>query len=253
MEAAAEQTTEAFVLAATASPVEQSKIPTIKDSVPITLFAAPFVGGIVQIEAPMRAIQQGVVFSARYLAAEGARRVLMHCVAVERGARDKVQARVLSEPGSSSERTDQRTSVRIDAVSRMLRSASASTGRAVPVTVTDVSLAGCGIESRLEMTPGDVLTLRRPDGPEIAYIVVRRDLQNRDRYGLKALDATQGAAFCSTIVGDAADLRAEQREEQLRQVRQEQQRESRANAGPQKTGGERIQRMWTRIDLDEED
>ena len=250
---AVQQSSEPFVLAATASPVEQAKIPTIRESAPITLLAAPFVGGIVPIEAPMRAIQQGVVFSARYLASEGARRVLMHCVAIERGPRDKVQARVLSEPSDAGERTDQRTSVRIDATSRMLRSAKASTGRAVPVTITDVSLAGAGIESRLDMTPGDVLTLRRGDGPEIAYIVVRRDLQNRDRYGLKALDAQQGASFCSTVVGDDADARAEQRQEQLRLARQEQLREAKANAGPAKPGGERIQRMWTRIDLDEDD
>src|SRR4051794_30750661 len=132
---AVQQSTEPFVLAATASPVEQAKIPTIRESVPVTLLAAPFVGGIIHIEAPMRAIQTGVVFSARYLASEGARRVLMHCVHVEKGARDKVQARVLAEPTGAGERLDQRTAVRIDATSRMLRSASASTGRSVPVMV----------------------------------------------------------------------------------------------------------------------
>src|SRR5689334_19877143 len=184
----AQQTGETFALAATANPVEQAKIPTLKEPVPITLLAAPFVGGMVPIEAPMRTIQQGVVFSARYLGSEGARRILMHCVSVERGVREKITARCLSEPTGAGERNDQRTSVRIEAMSRMIRSSSASTGRAVPVTVTDVSLTGAGIESRLEMAAGDVLTLRRPDGPEIAYIVVRRDLQNRDRYGLQALD-----------------------------------------------------------------
>src|SRR5262249_50605891 len=160
--------------------VEQAKIPTIRDAVPITLLAAPFVGGIVQIEAPMRSIQQGVVFSARYLGAEGARRVLMHCVAVERGVREKILARCLSDPTGAGERNDQRTSVRIDGTSRVIRTASGvSTGRAVPVVITDVSLTGAGIETRLEMAPGDVVALRRGDGQEVAFLVVRRDLQNR--------------------------------------------------------------------------
>src|SRR4051812_576178 len=192
----AQQTTEAFTLAATASPVEQAKIPTIRDSVPITLLAAPFAGGIVQVEAPMRSIQQGVVFSARYLAAEGARRVLMHCVSVERGMREKVMARCLSDPTGAGERNDQRSMVRIDGTSRVLRTSSGvSTGRSVPVGITDVSLAGGGIETRLEMAPGDVIALKRGEGQEVAYLVVRRDLQNRDRYGLKALDPKQGANF----------------------------------------------------------
>src|ERR1700760_4497999 len=145
--APAQQMTETFTLAATASPVEQAKIPTIRDAVPITLLAAPFVGGIVPIEAPMRSIQEGVVFSARYLATEGARRVLMHCVSVERGIREKVLARCLSDPSGAGERNDQRTTVRIDGTSRLLRSsAGVSTGRAVPVVITDVSLTGAGIE-----------------------------------------------------------------------------------------------------------
>jgi hypothetical protein len=249
--ATAQQTTEGFTLAATASPVEQAKIPTIRESVPITLLGAPFVGGIVQIEAPMRSIQQGVVFSARYLATEGARRVLMHCVSVERGIREKVMARCLSEPSGAGERNDQRTTVRIDGSVRMLRSASTSTGRPVPVVITDVSLTGAGIESRLEMTPGDVLTLRRGESPEIAYLVVRRDLQNRDRYGLKALDAQQGAVFCSTVVGDAADLRTAQREEQLNQARKEQAREAAAKA-PAKSESEGFKGMWTRIEEDDD-
>jgi hypothetical protein len=250
--ASAQQMTETFQLAATASPVEQAKIPTIRESVPITLLSAPFVGGIVQIEAPMRSIQQGVVFSARYLATEGARRVLMHCVSVERGIREKVMARCLAEPSGAGERNDQRTSVRLDASSRMLRSSSGvSTGRSVPVVITDVSLTGTAIESRLEMAPGDVVALKRGDGPEIAFLVVRRDLQNRDRYGLKALDPTQGATFCSTIVGDAAELRNAQREEQLKQARKEQARDAAANA-PKKTEGEGFKGMWTRIE-DEDD
>ena len=248
----AEQMTETFSLAATASPVEQAKIPTIRDAVPITLMAAPFVGGIVQIEAPMRSIQEGVVFSARYLATEGARRVLMHCVSVERGIREKVLARCLSDPTGAGERNDQRTSVRIDGTSRVLRSSSGvSTGRAVPVVITDVSLTGAGIETRLEMAPGDVVAVRRGDGQEFAYIVVRRDLQNRDRYGLKALDPTQGATFCSMIVGTAAELRNAQREEQLKQARKEQAREAAANA-PQKDEREGFKGMWTRIE-DEDD
>src|SRR3954454_3251339 len=241
--ATAPQTTDGFTLAATASPVEQAKIPTIRDSVPITLLGAPFVGGIVQIEAPMRSIQQGVVFSARYLGSEGARRVLMHCVSVERGIREKVLARCLSEPSGAGERNDQRTSVRLDATSRMLRSTSGmSTGRSVPVVITDVSLTGAGIETRLEMASGDVIALKRGDGPEMAYLVVRRDLQNRDRYGLQALDPEQGATFCSTIVGDAAEIRNAQREEQLKQARKERARDAAANA-PQKEEGERFRGM----------
>src|SRR4051794_2128415 len=250
--ATAQQTTEGFTLAATASPVEQEKIPTIRESVPITLFGAPFVGGIVQIEAPMRSIQAGVVFSARYLATEGARRVLMHCVSVERGIREKVMARCLSDPTGAGERNDQRSSVRIDGTVRMLRSTSTSTGRPVPVTITDVSLTGAGIECRLEMAPGDVLTLRRAENPEVAYLVVRRDLQNRDRYGLKALDPVQGAGFCSTVVGDAAELRTAQREEQLKQARKEQQREAAANAPADNDEREGFKGMWTRIEEDED-
>jgi hypothetical protein len=249
--ATAQQTTEGFTLAATASPVEQEKIPTIRESVPITLMGAPFVGGIVQIEAPMRSIQQGVVFSARYLATEGARRVLMHCVSVERGVREKVMARCLSDPTGAGERNDQRSTVRIDGSMRMLRSTSTSTGRSVPVVITDVSLTGAGIECRLEMTPGDVLTLRRGEGQEVAYIVVRRDLQNRDRYGLKALDPTQGAAFCSNTVGDAAEIRNAQREEQLKQARKEQARDAAANA-PAKDEREGFKGMWTRIEEDDD-
>ena len=216
------------------------------------MLAAPFVGGIVQIEAPMRTIQQGVVFSARYLAAEGARRVLMHCVAVERGVREKILARCLSEPTGAGERNDQRSSVRLDGTSRMLRStAGASTGRAVPVVITDVSLTGAGIETRLEMAPGDVVALKRGDNQEIAFLVVRRDLQNRDRYGLKALDPSQGATFCSAIVGDAAEIRNAQREEQLKQARKEQARDAAANA-PKKVESEGFKGMWTRIE-DEDD
>jgi hypothetical protein len=176
----------------------------------------------------------------------------MHCVAVERGVREKILARCLSDPTGAGERNDQRSTVRIDGTSRVLRSASGmSTGRAVPVVITDVSLTGAAIETRLEMAPGDVVALKRGDGQEVPYLVVRRDLQNRDRYGLKALDAQQGATFCSTIVGDAAEIRNAQREEQLKQARKEQAREAAANA-PKKDQNERFKGMWTRIE-DEED
>jgi hypothetical protein len=134
----------------------------------------------------------------------------------------------------------------------MLRSASGtSTGRAVPVVITDVSLAGAGIETRLEMASGDVIALKRGDSQEMVFLVVRRDLQNRDRYGLKALDPSQGAMFCSQIVGDAAEIRNAQREEQLKQARKEQAREAAANA-PKKDESERFRGMWTRIE-DEDD
>jgi hypothetical protein len=180
---------------ASASPITVENIDTIRMTLSVSLVSAPNAQGNVRLEGPAGMIGQGAAFALRYYVHGRARRAIVQAVRVSgaSASRDLVTAKIISD-AAVQQRDARREPVHLGARARFLSGTEEDARIVFDIELANVSRSGVGLDSHVELAPGDVLQLLLGEVGAVVEIV-RRDPLLPVPFGGRFTDDTEGDLF----------------------------------------------------------
>jgi hypothetical protein len=203
-----------FALPGHAQPVSYTGVPTIQAEANVALLGAPQPGAEVVVETPRDLVAGGEVLAIRYLARGGPRLGVFRCSKVDPviGMKDRATLLLLGEPGATDERGAFRARIDLETEATVRGSE-----RQLRVLVKDASATGMCVETTQRLAVGDVVSVRAPGGSLSGdYEVVRIDVRQPSRYGLRALEPATVTALFAAFVTRARDVQERMKRDQRR-------------------------------------
>ena len=159
---------------ASASPIAVENIGTIRMTLSVSLVSTPNAQGNVRLEGPAGMIAQGAAFALRYYVHGRARRAIVQAVRVSSASasRDLVTAKIISD-AVVQQRDARREPVHLGARARFLSGTEEDARIVFDIELANVSRSGVGLDSHVELAPGDVLQLLLPLSRQGAFRVSR--------------------------------------------------------------------------------
>lgn len=178
-------------VSASASPIPADTIGTIRMTLSVSLLTAPNGQGNLRLEGPKGMIDQGAFFALRYFVHRRARRAIVQAVRVTpaSASRDLVTVKIISDT-LVQQRDSRRERVNLGARARFLSGTEDDARIVFDIELADVSRSGVGLDSHVELVPGDRLQVMIGDAAAVVEIV-RYDPLAPVPFGGRFLDASE--------------------------------------------------------------
>jgi hypothetical protein len=169
----------------------------------VSLLTPPNDRGNVRLDAATGLIDEGTVFSLRYLVHGRPRRAVVQCLRVTHAGagRDVVTVRIVSDAAAQA-RDEQRRSLGVVGRARRVSDDPVEAARAFAVELADISRTGVGFASEVVLAAGEQIAVEvEGDDEPTAVVIVRHDPDAPAPYGARFVEGAAGEAFFASMLG----------------------------------------------------